>query len=142
MFVRAIKEKSDKEIMREIQAIMRQIASCITYLPCLDEPCKGRNRHPVASCIFAFLLETGAAKSATATVADSGLLSSRTGQACSTCWPTRTRTSTLRAPGSRVTPSSSTTRRWLSCTPSTPRYSRAALSTRYQYHRSGSRFGC
>ncbi|AQK44365.1 Mitotic spindle checkpoint protein MAD2 [Zea mays] len=35
----AIKEKSDKEIMREIQAIMRQIASCITYLPCLDEPC-------------------------------------------------------------------------------------------------------
>ncbi|KAG8082428.1 hypothetical protein GUJ93_ZPchr0014g47080 [Zizania palustris] len=35
----AIKEKSDKEIMREIQAIMRQVASCITYLPCLDEPC-------------------------------------------------------------------------------------------------------
>nr|CAD41402.2 OJ000223_09.14 [Oryza sativa Japonica Group]CAD79699.2 H0302E05.2 [Oryza sativa] len=34
-----IKEKSDKEIMREIQAIMRQVASCITYLPCLDEPC-------------------------------------------------------------------------------------------------------
>ncbi|KAK9707524.1 hypothetical protein RND81_07G203200 [Saponaria officinalis] len=33
------KEKSDKEIMREIQAIMRQIASSITYLPCLDEPC-------------------------------------------------------------------------------------------------------
>ncbi|KAL6652493.1 hypothetical protein ACP70R_011418 [Stipagrostis hirtigluma subsp. patula] len=34
-----IKEKSDKEIMREIQAIMRQVASSITYLPCLDEPC-------------------------------------------------------------------------------------------------------
>lgn len=33
------REKSDKEIMREIQAIMRQIASCITYLPCIDEPC-------------------------------------------------------------------------------------------------------
>ncbi|XP_019708361.2 mitotic spindle checkpoint protein MAD2 [Elaeis guineensis] len=33
------REKSDKEIMGEIQAIMRQIASCITYLPCLDEPC-------------------------------------------------------------------------------------------------------
>ncbi|KAK1266977.1 Mitotic spindle checkpoint protein MAD2 [Acorus gramineus] len=33
------KEKSDKEVMREIQAIMRQIASSITYLPCLDEPC-------------------------------------------------------------------------------------------------------
>ncbi|XP_038694277.1 mitotic spindle checkpoint protein MAD2 isoform X1 [Tripterygium wilfordii] len=33
------REKSDKEIMREIQAIMRQIASSITYLPCLDEPC-------------------------------------------------------------------------------------------------------
>ncbi|KAK8526342.1 hypothetical protein V6N12_020815 [Hibiscus sabdariffa] len=32
------REKSDKEIMREIQAIMRQIASSITYLPCLDEP--------------------------------------------------------------------------------------------------------
>ncbi|KVH95691.1 DNA-binding HORMA [Cynara cardunculus var. scolymus] len=31
--------ESDKEIMREIQAIMRQIASSITYLPCLDEPC-------------------------------------------------------------------------------------------------------
>ncbi|KAL8137818.1 hypothetical protein V2J09_003819 [Rumex salicifolius] len=38
-FHRATKEKSDKEIMREIQAIMRQIASSITYLPCLDEPC-------------------------------------------------------------------------------------------------------
>lgn len=36
------REKSDKEIMREIQAIMRQIASSITYLPCLDEPCKNR----------------------------------------------------------------------------------------------------
>lgn len=34
------REKSDKEIMREIQAIMRQIASSITYLPCLDETCK------------------------------------------------------------------------------------------------------
>ena len=34
------REKSDKEIMREIQAIMRQIASSITYLPCFDEPCK------------------------------------------------------------------------------------------------------
>ncbi|KAI4340660.1 hypothetical protein MLD38_025472 [Melastoma candidum] len=33
------REKSDKEIMREIQAIMRQIASSITYLPCLDETC-------------------------------------------------------------------------------------------------------
>ncbi|KAH1063536.1 hypothetical protein J1N35_028523 [Gossypium stocksii] len=33
-------EQSDKEIMREIQAIMTQIASTITYLPCLDEPCK------------------------------------------------------------------------------------------------------
>ncbi|XVE92228.1 hypothetical protein REPUB_Repub01dG0078900 [Reevesia pubescens] len=33
------REKSDKEIMREIQAIMRQVASSITYLPCLDEPC-------------------------------------------------------------------------------------------------------
>ncbi|KAE8719586.1 Mitotic spindle checkpoint protein MAD2 [Hibiscus syriacus] len=32
------REKSDKEIMREIQAIMRQIASSITYLSCLDEP--------------------------------------------------------------------------------------------------------
>ncbi|TXG70110.1 hypothetical protein EZV62_005045 [Acer yangbiense] len=31
------REKRDKEIMREIQAIMRQIASSITYLPCLDD---------------------------------------------------------------------------------------------------------
>uniref|UniRef100_A0A8R7PHK4 HORMA domain-containing protein n=2 Tax=Triticinae TaxID=1648030 RepID=A0A8R7PHK4_TRIUA len=36
----AVKEKSDKEIMREIQAIMRQVNSCISFLPCLDEPCK------------------------------------------------------------------------------------------------------
>lgn len=36
---RVSREKSDKEIMREIQAIMRQIASSITYLPCIDEPC-------------------------------------------------------------------------------------------------------
>ncbi|VAH48926.1 unnamed protein product [Triticum turgidum subsp. durum] len=35
----AVKEKSDKEIMREIQAIMRQVNSCISFLPCLDEPC-------------------------------------------------------------------------------------------------------
>ncbi|KAF9609892.1 hypothetical protein IFM89_018977 [Coptis chinensis] len=33
------REKSDKEIMREIQAIMKQIISSITYLPCLEEPC-------------------------------------------------------------------------------------------------------
>ncbi|KAK1549676.1 hypothetical protein Q3G72_005923 [Acer saccharum] len=33
------REKSDKEIMREIQAIMRQLASSITYLPCLDDSC-------------------------------------------------------------------------------------------------------
>jgi len=52
MFVRAIKEKSDKEIMREIQAIMRQIASCITYLPCLDEPCKNSNSHPLDPLLF------------------------------------------------------------------------------------------
>lgn len=36
------REKSDKEIMREIQAIMRQVASSITYLPCLDETCKNQ----------------------------------------------------------------------------------------------------
>ncbi|TXG64013.1 hypothetical protein EZV62_011007 [Acer yangbiense] len=34
------REKSDKEIMREIQAIMRQIALSITHLPCLDDSCK------------------------------------------------------------------------------------------------------
>ncbi|MFS7993511.1 putative mitotic spindle checkpoint protein Mad2 [Helianthus anomalus] len=35
---KATNERSDKEIMGEIQAIMRQIASNITFLPCLDEP--------------------------------------------------------------------------------------------------------
>lgn len=40
LMFRVSREKSDKEIMREIQAIMRQIASSITYLPCLEEPCK------------------------------------------------------------------------------------------------------
>lgn len=40
LMFRMSREKSDKEIMREIQAIMRQIASSITYLPCLDETCK------------------------------------------------------------------------------------------------------
>lgn len=35
--------------MREIQAIMRQIASSITYLPCLDEPCN--------SSFFSYLIE-------------------------------------------------------------------------------------
>ncbi|XP_020243108.1 mitotic spindle checkpoint protein MAD2-like, partial [Asparagus officinalis] len=33
------REKSDKEIIREIEAIMRQIVSCLTYLPCLDKEC-------------------------------------------------------------------------------------------------------
>ena len=50
------REKSDKEIMREIQAIMRQIASSITYLPCLDEACKNHSSFPnyvnCAWCLF------------------------------------------------------------------------------------------
>ncbi|KAJ7548352.1 hypothetical protein O6H91_07G008300 [Diphasiastrum complanatum] len=33
------REKSDKEIMGEIQAIMRQITCCVTFLPNLEEPC-------------------------------------------------------------------------------------------------------
>ncbi|KAH1063510.1 hypothetical protein J1N35_028497, partial [Gossypium stocksii] len=37
-FCSVSREQRDKEIMREIQAIMTQIASTITYLPCLDEP--------------------------------------------------------------------------------------------------------
>ncbi|KAG8492334.1 hypothetical protein CXB51_009811 [Gossypium anomalum] len=39
-FCSVSREQSDKEIMRETQAIMTQIASTITYLPCLDVPCK------------------------------------------------------------------------------------------------------
>lgn len=35
--LRMSRDKSDKEIMRVIQEIMRQITSSITYLPCLDE---------------------------------------------------------------------------------------------------------
>ncbi|EFJ10445.1 hypothetical protein SELMODRAFT_183832 [Selaginella moellendorffii] len=35
----ATKEKSDKEIMQEIQAIMRQITSSVTFLPHLEESC-------------------------------------------------------------------------------------------------------
>lgn len=38
--VREIKsEKSEKEIVQEIQAIMRQITASVTFLPLLDEPC-------------------------------------------------------------------------------------------------------
>lgn len=47
------REKSDKEIMREIQAIMRQIASSITYLPCLDETCK-QLCTPMNLCLWIF----------------------------------------------------------------------------------------
>jgi mitotic spindle assembly checkpoint protein MAD2 len=36
---RVTQEKSDKEIMNDIQAIMRQIASSVTFLPNLEEPC-------------------------------------------------------------------------------------------------------
>eukprot|EP00466_Bigelowiella_natans_P003549 jgi/Bigna1/92439/estExt_fgenesh1_pm.C_230012 len=32
-------EKSEKDIMREIQAIIRQITSSVTFLPLLEEPC-------------------------------------------------------------------------------------------------------
>mmetsp|Transcript_88 Transcript_88/g.202 ORF Transcript_88/g.202 Transcript_88/m.202 type:complete len:205 (-) Transcript_88:306-920(-) len=32
-------EKSDKEIMAEIQAIIRQITASVTFLPLLNEPC-------------------------------------------------------------------------------------------------------
>ncbi|KAJ7570132.1 hypothetical protein O6H91_01G107600 [Diphasiastrum complanatum] len=34
-----LRQKSDKEIMGEIQAIMRQITSSVTFLPNLEEPC-------------------------------------------------------------------------------------------------------
>lgn len=34
------RDKSDQEITREIQAIMRKVASSITSLPCLHETCK------------------------------------------------------------------------------------------------------
>ncbi|KAH7277617.1 hypothetical protein KP509_39G059300 [Ceratopteris richardii] len=33
------KRKSDADIMKEIQAIMRQITSCVTFLPCLNSTC-------------------------------------------------------------------------------------------------------
>jgi hypothetical protein len=46
-----IKEKSDKEIMREIQAIMRQVNSCISFLPCLEEPCKQKRRKQCRHCL-------------------------------------------------------------------------------------------
>ncbi|KAG8082429.1 hypothetical protein GUJ93_ZPchr0014g47080 [Zizania palustris] len=96
----AIKEKSDKEIMREIQAIMRQVASCITYLPCLDEPCK--EDHALLSVHLSFLRRLLLLL----------IIPSPIEQAFSTCWPTPTRTSPCPSPGSRATPSSSTTRRW------------------------------
>ncbi len=32
-------EKSEKDIMKEIQAIIRQITSSVTFLPLLEEPC-------------------------------------------------------------------------------------------------------
>lgn len=32
-------EKSQKEIQKEIQAIIRQITASVTFLPLLDEPC-------------------------------------------------------------------------------------------------------
>eukprot|EP00898_Chlorokybus_atmophyticus_P005782 jgi/Chlat1/6204/Chrsp44S05806 len=35
----AVREKSDKEIMSEIQAIVRQITASVTFLPLLEEPC-------------------------------------------------------------------------------------------------------
>ncbi|PON82773.1 Mitotic spindle checkpoint protein Mad [Trema orientale] len=52
------REKSDKEIMREIQAIMRQIASSITYLPCLDEPCTKETLHSLINGVFDVLAYT------------------------------------------------------------------------------------
>lgn len=36
---RATREKSEKEIQGEIQAILRQITASVTFLPLLDEPC-------------------------------------------------------------------------------------------------------
>ncbi|MCO5566995.1 hypothetical protein L7F22_020678 [Adiantum nelumboides] len=33
------KRKNDTDIMKEIQAIMRQITSCVTFLPCLNNTC-------------------------------------------------------------------------------------------------------
>jgi mitotic spindle assembly checkpoint protein MAD2 len=33
------REKSDKDIMTEIQAIMRQIAASVTFLPNIEEAC-------------------------------------------------------------------------------------------------------
>lgn len=39
IYSRVKKEKSQKEITREIQAIIRQITSSVTFLPLLDQPC-------------------------------------------------------------------------------------------------------
>ena len=37
--------KEEKEISKEIQAIIRQITASVTFLPLLDEPCeRGRER--------------------------------------------------------------------------------------------------
>ena len=36
---RKVQEKSEKDIMREIQAIIRQITSSVSFLPLLDFPC-------------------------------------------------------------------------------------------------------
>lgn len=36
---RVTREKSDKDIMTEIQAIMRQIAASVTFLPNIEEAC-------------------------------------------------------------------------------------------------------
>ncbi|CAN1850000.1 Mitotic spindle checkpoint protein MAD2 [Linum perenne] len=48
-----LREKSDKEIMREIQPVMCQIASSITYLPWMDEQCRKYIEACLQQCSFA-----------------------------------------------------------------------------------------
>ena len=38
-------EKPEKEIMAEIQAIVRQITASVTFLPLLNDPCERPNLH-------------------------------------------------------------------------------------------------
>ena len=39
-------EKDEKEITKEIQAIIRQITASVTFLPLLDEPCTPSTPRP------------------------------------------------------------------------------------------------
>ena len=127
------REKPLKEIQSEIQAIIRQITSSVSFLPMIDEPCTCSTRLPfsiaaMVLCLSAKQFLQRLLRPYSHHVVDVvGCCSLpppylSCPQARLTCWCTLTKKPTCRRRGRRATPSTSPTRRRCGCGRSQQRY--------------------